>query len=117
MLLVTPAAVELSVWIGDLGWGHPMLMRVWQWGIISRAVMKRAASSDSAAEAMTNFMIWAIKRTAPLNLGKGTFSERKMCAPALLRELVSLRNPASECAHRIISLARYIIPSFGYVAT
>ncbi len=77
-LLSTPAAVELSVWMGLLGWGHPMLMRVCQWGIISRAVMKRAASSDYAAEAITNLMIWAIERIAPLNRGKGTSSERKI---------------------------------------
>jgi hypothetical protein len=62
VLLTTPAAVELSVWMGLLGWGHPMSMRVCWWGIISRAVMKRAASSDSAAEAITNLMIWAIEK-------------------------------------------------------
>ena len=28
VLLVTPAAVELSVWIGLFGWGQPMLIRV-----------------------------------------------------------------------------------------
>ncbi len=28
VLLVTPAAVELSLWIGLLGWGKPMAMRV-----------------------------------------------------------------------------------------
>ena len=78
VLLVTPAAVELSVWMGDLGWGQPMSIRVWRCGIISRAVMKRAASSDSAAEAMTNLMICAIDSTAPLNRGKGSFSERKI---------------------------------------
>jgi hypothetical protein len=75
VLLTTPAAVELSVWMGLLGCGHPMSMRVCLWGIISRAVMKRAASSDSAAEAMTNLMIWAIERIAPLNRGKGTSSK------------------------------------------
>jgi hypothetical protein len=57
VLLVTPADVELSIWIGLIGWGQPMVMRVWQWGIISRAVMKSAASSDLAAKAMTNLMI------------------------------------------------------------
>ncbi len=30
VLLVTPAAVELSVWIGDFGCGHPIAMRVCQ---------------------------------------------------------------------------------------
>ncbi len=65
VLLVTPAAVELSVWIGDFGWGQPMSIRVWRCGIISRAVMKSAASSALDANAMTNLMIWAIDRIAP----------------------------------------------------
>jgi len=78
VLLVTPAAVELSVWIRLFGCGHPMTMRVWRWGIISLAVTKRAASSDSAAEAITNLMIWAMERTAPLKHGKSSFSDRKM---------------------------------------
>jgi hypothetical protein len=42
VLLVTPAAVELSVWIGFLGWGHPVEMRVCLWGIISLTVTKWA---------------------------------------------------------------------------
>jgi hypothetical protein len=99
-LLVTPAAVELSIWIGNFGWGHPIEMRVRLWGIISLAVTKRAASSDLAADAITNLMIWAMERTAPLNRGNGSFSERKICALAWLRELVSLRSPALEWAHR-----------------
>ncbi len=73
-------------------------------GIISFAVTKRAASSDLAADVIMNLMIWAIERTAPLKRRKGLFSERKMCAPAQLQELVSLRNHASEWAHRIMSL-------------
>jgi hypothetical protein len=77
-MLVTPTVVELSVWIGNFGYGHPMAMRVCQWGIISLAVTKRAACSDLAAEAMTNLMIWAMESTAPLNRGKGSFSERRM---------------------------------------
>jgi hypothetical protein len=72
------AAVELSVCIGVFGSGHPMAMRVCLWGIISRAVMKRAASSDSAAEAITNLMIWAMESMAPLKRGNGSYSERKM---------------------------------------
>jgi hypothetical protein len=73
-----------------------MEMRVCLWGIISLAVTKRAASSDLAANAITNLMIWVIERTAPLNCGNGSFSERKICAPAQLREVVSLRNPAEQ---------------------
>ncbi len=63
VLLVTSAAVELSVWIGLFGWGHLVEMRVCLWGIISLAVTKRSVSSDSAADAITNLMIWAIERT------------------------------------------------------
>ena len=82
VLLVTPAAVELSVWIGLLGWGQPMSMSVWRCGIISLAVTNRAASSDSAAESMTNLMIWAIASMAPLKRGKGSSSERYISRPA-----------------------------------
>jgi hypothetical protein len=88
VLLVTPAAVELSVLLGLFGWGHPIEMRVYLWGIDSLAMTKRAASSDLVADAITNLMIWAIERTAPLKCGKGSFSERKMCALAQLQELV-----------------------------
>ncbi len=35
------AAVELSVWMGDFGCGHPMAMRVCRWGIISLPVTKK----------------------------------------------------------------------------
>ncbi len=75
-MLVTPAAVELSVWMGLLGWGLPMLMSVCLCGIIPCAVTKRAASSASAVDAMTNLMIWAMERTAPLKHGNGSFLER-----------------------------------------
>ncbi len=71
-------------------------MRVCLWGIISLAVTRRAASSDLAADTITNLMIWSIERMAPLKCGNGLFSERKMCALAWLWELVSLRNPALE---------------------
>ncbi len=82
-----------------------MEMRVCLWGIISLVITERAASSDSAANAITNLMIWAIERAAPLNHKNGSFLERKMCAPAQLWELVLLRHPASKWAQRIMSLA------------
>ncbi len=47
---------------------------------ISHAVMNMAASLASATDAMTNLMIWAIVRIAPLNLGIGLSSVRKMRA-------------------------------------
>ncbi len=96
--------VELSVWIGLFGCGHHIEMRVCLWGIISLAITKRAASSDLAAHTITNLMIWVIERTAPLKRGNGLVSKRKICAPAQLQEVVSLRNPALEWAHRTMSL-------------
>jgi hypothetical protein len=75
-----PSSCGVSVWIGLLGCGHPMAMRVWQWRIISRAVIKRAASLDSAADAMTNLMIWAMKSTALLKRGYG-YSPRERYMP------------------------------------
>ncbi len=55
VLFVTPIAVELLVCMGLCGCGHPMSMRVWRWGTILPAAMNNAASSASAAKAMTNF--------------------------------------------------------------
>ncbi len=89
------------------------MMRVCLWGIISLAMTRRAASSDSMADAIMNLMIWAIERTAPLKYGKGLCSERKVHASARLRELVSLRNPALEWAHRIMSLIDGAIKRIG----
>ncbi len=86
VLFATPTAVELSVWIGLCGWGHPMSIRVSRWGAILQAAIKSAATSASVAEAMTNLIMVAILRTAPLKRGDGLSPERKMCVPALLRD-------------------------------
>jgi hypothetical protein len=40
-----PTAVELSVWMGDLGCGQPISASVLRMGTMSRAVMYKAASS------------------------------------------------------------------------
>jgi hypothetical protein len=69
-----------------------------------QAAIKSAASTASAAEAMTNLIMVAIVRTAPLKRGDGLSSERKMCAPALLRDQVSLRYPASAHVQSTMSL-------------
>ncbi len=37
--LVTPTAVELSVWMGMHGCVQPILMRVWCRGVVSLAVV------------------------------------------------------------------------------
>ena len=88
-------------------------MSVLRSGIIFFAVMYSAAISDSAADAMTVLMICAIFKTGPLSFGLGSFSERNICAPALLLALDYLRKPASGCATNIISLFMNSIPSSG----
>ncbi len=62
-------------------------------------------SSASAAEVITNLRICEMLRTGPLSLGMGSSSDRKMWAPAQLREPVYVRKVASEWAARIIELA------------
>ena len=47
-------------------------------GIISRVVWYMAASLASAAEAMTNLMVWEKERIGPLVHEIGSSSERKM---------------------------------------
>ena len=91
VLLKYPVAVELSTWIGNLGCGHPISVSVFLSGTISYAVMKRPASSASAADAVTNLITCAMERTGPLGLGMGSFLDTKMCAPARLQALGLLR--------------------------
>ena len=98
--LTTPVAVELSVCIAEGGWGQPISIRVWCIGTIYLAVMKRAQSLASAADEMTNFMIWVMVKMGPLHRGTGSYSAGKMCSPYRLRPLDSLCNPESECAAR-----------------
>jgi hypothetical protein len=81
-----------------------MSMRNCQWGTILWAAIKSAASSASAAKAMTNLIMVAIERTAPLKCGDGSSSKTKICAPALLGDQVFLRWPASACAQSTMSL-------------
>ena len=113
VFLTTPADVELLVWIGDGGCFQPISIHFWRMGTISLAVMYSAPSSASAAEDMTNLMIWAILRIGPFHLGVGSFSDKNTWAPARLRALESLLNLLSEWAARIVSLARYVIPLLG----
>ena len=114
---MNPKAVDLSVCIGDLGYGQPISTSVFYSGIIFLAVLYSGDISASADEAITYLMICAIVNTGPLSFGFGSFSERKIWAPALLQDFDSLRNPASACASNIMSLFRKRIPSSDYVAT
>ena len=49
--------------------------------------MYSAVISDSAADAIIFLMICAIVKTGPLSFGFRSFSERNICAPALLLAL------------------------------
>ena len=66
LLLISPSAVVLSVWIGVLGWGWPISSSIWRRWTASFALMNSAPSSASAAHDITALMIVAIVRIAPL---------------------------------------------------
>ena len=106
VLFTTPAAVELSVWIGDGGCFQHISINVWWTGTISLAVMHSAHSSASAAEYIKILMIWEIVRISLFHLVIGSFSDKNMWDPARLRALDSFLNPESEWAARIMSLDR-----------
>ena len=88
VLFMTPSAVKLFVCRSDRGWSQPILVRVWRRGGIFLVDMKRDASYYSAAEDMTNLMIWARVRSGPLLAGMGTSPERNMWAADRLRALL-----------------------------
>ena len=91
VLLAKPSAVELSSWIGDLGCGHPISFNALRSGTMSRAHLKHAAVSASPADAYTDRRTVELDCTGPLSCGMGSSLDKKMCAPARLRELDSLR--------------------------
>ena len=62
--------LEVWPWMGPASF-----MGVWWRGTIYLEVMKRATSSDSAAEGLNNFMVWARVRSGPFLAGVGTSSE------------------------------------------
>ena len=99
--------------MGDLGCGHPVYSSLLHIGTIVLDVWYSAASSDSAADAITGLMIFAIVKTAPFSGGVATSSVKKMCAPALLLSLVSFRNHVSACADSTMPLALKSMPSAG----
>ena len=106
LLLMTPSAVELSVWTGIIECLCPISFSIILMYTAYRAMMYRAPILASAADAITFFMICAMARIAPLLAGCSTFSERKKWPPARLLELVFLRYPASLCAARSMSGSR-----------
>ena len=102
VLLMTPAAVELSVWIGDGGCFQPIYINVWRIGTIYLVVMYSVPSSASTDEEITNLMVWSIVRISPFHSGIGSFSDKNMWAPERLNALDSLLNPIYEWAARIM---------------
>ena len=106
VLLMSPAAVEFSVWTGDGDYFQPISISVRRMGKFSLDVMYSAPSSASAAEDMTSLMIWEIVSIGPFHSGVGSFFDKNIWAPERLCALDSFLNPASEWAARIMSLAR-----------
>ena len=68
----------LSVWIGDLGWGHFISSGVFRIDTASWAVIKNAPISAYEAEDMTNLLIWLRVITEPFHRDMELFSERKI---------------------------------------
>ena len=65
-LLVNPTAVELSYWMGVLGCGHPISMRVCRSGTIYLVIVKRPASLALKADDMKFLTICAMVSTGSL---------------------------------------------------
>ena len=86
VLWTYPVAVVLSTWIGDRGCGQPISVKALRSGTISWAHLNSAASSASPAEAQTDLITAAMDSTGPLDCGMGSLLDKKMCAPALLRD-------------------------------
>ena len=74
LLVTTPTAIALSTWIGVGCCGRTISIRIWINYSHLRAVMNKEANSASAAEKITNLMIYDIVRTVPLKVGTHTFS-------------------------------------------
>ena len=91
LLLMSPYAVELSVWIGVRGWGCPISRRVILVGTAVFALRKSAPNSALAADDITVRMICEMLSTAPLLGGFSLLFERKWWPPARLLALFSER--------------------------
>ena len=69
--LVTPTEVVLSVFRGVLGCGHTISMRVWLRGTISLVAIYIPANSASAADDITNFIIFSDSKDWTIDFGNG----------------------------------------------
>ena len=81
-------------------------MIVWQRGGVCLAITNKAASYNLAAEDMTNLMIWERVSNDLLLAGMVTSSEKKMCFPARMQDLLSLQRIMSEFSVRTMLLER-----------
>ena len=95
VLFVNPSDIELSVCIDELGCGHLILVRVLRRGTIVFSVMYRSVSLAYVADAIAYFIIYKMVNIGSLSFGFGLFSDINIKAPDWLRDLNSLRNPAS----------------------
>ena len=84
LLLITPKAVVLLVYIGVGGCLCPMILSACPAGIASLQLTKRAPSLSSTADDITALVIWETVRTAPLFDGMASSLDMKKCPPALL---------------------------------
>ena len=83
-LVATPWAVVLSVCIGVGGCLCPISLRECRSGMASLHLMKISPSSASAADDITDLMIWEMVITAPLLSGMGELLDMKKWPPARL---------------------------------
>jgi hypothetical protein len=116
LLLITPSAVVLSVWIGVRGCGWPISSSMFRKCTASFVLMNYEPSSASAAEDITALMIVAMVRIAPLLGGNLSSFDRKKCPPAQLRDFFSSAYPASLWTANIILLALYVMTASSCVA-
>ena len=105
LLLMTPSAVELSVWIGVRGCGCPSLASICRKHTASFALRNSAPNSTSAADDITALIIVPMVRIAPLLGRLSTSSDRGKCPPTQLPKCVLLQYPASLWTANIILLA------------
>ena len=99
LLLQTPSAVELSVWMDVCPCGWPISISALRAGMASRALRKMGPISALAALNITVLIEFVVLSTALLLAGIGTSLAKKKCPPARLRALGSLRYDASLCAN------------------
>ena len=111
-LLMTPDAMELSVFIGVVPCGFPISSNEVLSNSTSLALTNRSPNFAYAAEAITFSKMVATTNTATLCLVFEVglnLSLKKKCPPTLLLDLDTNRYDASLCIYNCIWLAQYLI--------